>query len=345
MKRILFAGLLATILFTACTKQNDRRVVIFSFDGLRWQELFTGADSALVADIRFVKDTAALKDAFWKDTPEARREALMPFYWSYIPEHGYLIGNRYKNSLMQVSNAMHFSYPGYSEMFTGYPDDGRVKSNADVPNPNHTVLEAIQEDPRYNGKVLVYCSWETIRNAVNAQRAGIPTQLRRTGHNLVNIEGLDIVDIERDAITLSGALTSLKKDHPEVLYIGVGDTDKWGHWDRYDNYLKAIHVQDAYIREIVNFCESDPFYKGKTTYLMTCDHGRGYGEQFVDHDSSIPGSDKTWFIAFGAGVPVKGETTDNGPFYTKQFAATIAKVLGVDFTPDNGEKPEPFEIN
>lgn len=344
MRKSLFALLLASLVLISC-KDNTHRLVIFSFDGLRWQEMFSGADSALVADARFVNDTLALKDAYWRDTPEERRSVLMPFYWSYVPEHGYFIGNRYKGSDMRVANTMHFSYPGYSEMFTGYPDDGRIKSNADVPNPNRTVLEALQEDPRYKGKIQVYCSWETIRNAVNAQRAGIPTQLHRTAHNLVNIEGLDITDIERDAITLSGALTALEKDHPLVLYAGIGDTDKWGHWKRYDNYLKSIHVQDAYIREIVNFCENDPFYKGKTTYILTCDHGRGYGEEFIDHDSSIPGSDKTWFIAFGAGVPVKGETVENGPFYTKQFAATIARICGIDFTPDGGEKPEPFEVN
>ena len=48
-------------------------------------------------------------------------------------------------------------------------------------------------------------------------------------------------------------------------------------------------------------------------------------------------------MAFGKGVERLGETENNGPFYNKQFAATIAKVLGIDFTPDNGEKLEPID--
>lgn len=342
MKKLIFVCIAACTMLFSC-KKAEPRIVIISFDGLRWQELYSGADTALVTDTRFVKDTTALKAEFWRDTPEERREVLAPFYWSYVKDHGYMLGNRYKNSLMQVSNAMHFSYPGYSEMFSGYPDDERISSNADKANPNHTVIEALQEDPRYKGKTLVYCSWEVIRNAVNVGRAGIPANLRRTTHNLIEIPGLGIQDIERDATTFSGAITSIIKDHPSAIYIGVGDTDKWGHNERYDLYLKSIHVQDAYVRKLVETCESDPYYKGKTTYLLTCDHGRGDGPQFTDHWFTIPGSDKTWFMTFGAGVPALGETTDNGPFWTKQFAATIAMITGIDFTPDNGVKPEPFD--
>ena len=34
---------------------------------------------------------------------------------------------------------------------------------------------------------------------------------------------------------------------------------------------------------------------------------------------------------------------DNGIFYTRQLAATVADILGVDFTPGNGEKCAPFD--
>ena len=54
----------------------------------------------------------------------------MPFTWSYIKDHGFLIGNREKGSQMQVANKYNFSYPGYSENFCGWPDDS-VDSNED----------------------------------------------------------------------------------------------------------------------------------------------------------------------------------------------------------------------
>ena len=131
MKKLFVTLATALVLLASCSKtDNDPRLVIITFDGLRWQELFSGADESLVANERFVKNTAALKAAYWRETPEQRREALMPFVWSYVPQHGYLIGNREKNSLMQVDNEMSFSYPGYSEMFCGWSDD--VKLNLGI---------------------------------------------------------------------------------------------------------------------------------------------------------------------------------------------------------------------
>ena len=154
-------------------------LVIITYDGLRWQEVFAGADEELVGDTRFVRDPEALKSKYWRETAEERRETLLPFLWSYVPQHGYMLGNRYKNSIMRVANKMNFSYPGYSEMFCGWADDERVDSNDPVLNPNVSVLEVVNADPRYKGSVMMYSSWESIRFAVNNERGGFPAS---SGH-------------------------------------------------------------------------------------------------------------------------------------------------------------------
>lgn len=344
------------LLLSCCTKDNDPRLVIITYDGLRWQELFEGADAALVSNPRYVKDTTALKEAFWRDTPEERRLALMPFTWEYIVQHGYLIGNRNKGSQMQVANTKNFSYPGYSEMFCGYADDERIDSNDPTPNPNANVLQAAFADPRYAGSVVVYGSWESIRYAVNNDTVGMPASVayepgvKGRRHSAV----MQLIDemqdgmphywgSERfDAFTYAYALETLKGDHPKVMWIAFGDTDEWGHDGKYDTYLKSVHGTDAFVRRIVETCESDPFYRGRTTYLMTCDHGRGRRGGFSDHGSGTKGSEQTWFIAFGKGVEALGELADNGPFYTQQFASNVAEVLGISFTPDNGVQQQPI---
>lgn len=355
MKRYLFPVLLALLALVSCSKEdNDPRLVIMTFDGLRWQELFSGADEGLVTDTRFVKDPEALKAAYWRETPEERREALLPFLWSYGAQHGYLIGNREKNSLMRVANTMNFSYPGYSEMFCGWPDDARINSNDPNPNPNVSVLEVVNQDPRYKGKVMMLSSWESIRYAVNNDRGGFPGS---SAHEPLYVDTPMSAMIQEmdsqipgfgggeraDHSTAAFALETLREAHPKVLYVGFGDTDEFAHAGTYDRYLEGAHWTDRFIRYIVETCEADPFYKGKTTYILTCDHGRGRGAGFTSHGASVRGSEQTWFIAFGAGVPVLGETHDNGTFYTKQFAATIADILGVDFTPGNGEKCAPID--
>ena len=357
MKKLFVTLATALVLLASCSKtDNDPRLVIITFDGLRWQELFSGADESLVANERFVKNTAALKAAYWRETPEQRREALMPFVWSYVPQHGYLIGNREKNSLMQVDNEMSFSYPGYSEMFCGWSDDDRINSNDPVPNPNVSVLEVVNQDPRYKGKVMMYSSWESIRFAVNNERGGFkgssahePSYTDTPTAKLLQDVDAGVPDGgfgggERlDCITYGLAMETLKAEHPKVFYVGFGDTDEFAHSGEYDHYLEAIHWTDLYIRRIVEFCESDPFYKGKTTYLMTTDHGRGNKGAFTDHGTGTRGSAHTWMLAFGKGIKRLGETSANGPFYTRQFAATIADILGIDFTPGNGEKQSPVD--
>jgi len=356
MKKYILSFVLALIALASCSKGgNDPRLVIITFDGLRWQELYSGVDEALI-DAKYVENPESFKEAYWRDTPEARREALMPFVWSYVPQHGYMIGNRVKNSLMSVANNKSFSYPGYSEMFCGWADDERVISNDPELNPNVSVLEVANADPRYKDKLMMYSSWESIRFAVGSDRGGFKassaheapftstaiTELLQTSESRGLIH--DFGQSERDDfVTCCYALETIKAEHPKVFYVGFGDTDEYGHEGHYDHYIDAIHASDAFVRHIVETCEADPFYAGKTTYLILCDHGRGRGQGFTDHGASTRGSNETWFMAFGKDVPVLGETSDNGPFYNKQLAATIADILGIEFTPGNGVKSDPID--
>ena len=47
-------------------------------------------------------------------------------------------------------------------------------------------------------------------------------------------------------------------------------------------------------------------------------------------------------MLFGKGINPLGETIENGPFYTKQVAATIANILDIEFKPESGEELAPF---
>lgn len=343
--------------FLASCADNDPRVIVITYDGLRWQEVYTGADSTLISDLRFVKDIEGTKAKYWRDTPEERREVLMPFAWNYVAKKGYMIGNRNKNSLMQVANNKSFSYPGYSELFCGWADDERVDSNDPVPNPNTSVLEVANKDPRYKGRVMVYGSWESIRYAVNNDRGGFPgstafepnvspdpSPVMRMLDRMQESEfGYNKGDERPDAYTYAYAMETIKNDHPKVLFISFGGTDGTGHSGDYASYLHCITATDACIKDIIEACEADPFYKGKTTYLLTTDHGRGKGERFTGHGADLRGANHTWLMALGKGIPALGETSGNGVFYSRQLAATIADILGLDFTPDNGVKSEPFD--
>ena len=127
---------------TLNAKGKTRNVIFITFDGLRWEEVFYGADSSLIYNDNFTKEPKGMVEDYWADTQQTRREKLMPFFWSTISTEGQLYGNVHKNSVVTLANPYWFSYPSYSEMLVGYVDLTR-DSNERENNPNITVLEYI----------------------------------------------------------------------------------------------------------------------------------------------------------------------------------------------------------
>jgi hypothetical protein len=68
--------------------------------------------------------------------------------------------------------------------------------------------------------------------------------------------------------------------------------------------------------------------------LITVDHGRGdkTKAQWTDHGSDVPGASEIWFAVMGPEIAAKGEIKTEGQLYQKQFAQTIAKIMGYNFT-------------
>src|ERR1700749_928308 len=131
----LLAFLITLQLFAQTHKTQN--VIIVTLDGFRWQELYRGADSALI-NSKYTETKADIRKKFWAETPEERRKLLMPFFWSTLEEQGQLYGDRDEGNKDEVANKYFFSYPGYNEIFTGFPDD-RMNTNNPVLNPNTNV--------------------------------------------------------------------------------------------------------------------------------------------------------------------------------------------------------------
>ena len=347
MKRLFFILLLLPLMLNA-KGDKDSRLIIITIDGLRWQEVFAGAEESLISNEKEVRDVDQLRRFYWRHTPVERRKSLMPFVWNTIATQGTIIGNRNLGSKMQVANKTNISYPGYCEMMTGFVDDA-ITSNDPVSNPHHNVLDAANRDLRYQGSVVMYGSWKSTRYAIHNEEARIPASvsyeksIAKTQTPVLNMLDRMMEGMPRfwrsehfDAFTYAYAIETLMADHPKVMWISFGDCDEWAHARKYDLYLDAANATDAFIQDIYNACEADKFYKGKTTYLITCDHGRGEGSEWANHGSSTKGSEATWIMLLGKGIEAKGETVNNGPFLTKQVAATIANILDIEFTPDDG---------
>ena len=138
-------------------KTKTENVILITLDGMRWQEIFGGAERRLIAK-KFVDDTTTLLKTFWAATPAARREKLMPFFWNTISKQGQLYGNRSLGNKVNTANKMWFSYPGYNEILCGFADDEKITSNDPNDNPNKNVLEFLQSQKEFAGKVAAFTS-------------------------------------------------------------------------------------------------------------------------------------------------------------------------------------------
>ncbi len=110
-----------------------------------------------------------------------------------------------------------------------------------------------------------------------------------------------------------------------------------GHTADNTVYLDAVHQADAWIKQLWDFVQSDQQYKNKTTLFITTDHGRGdiIEEEWTSHNKSIQDSYQIWFAVMGPGTPASGEMKTDVQLYQKQFAQTIAKLLGYTFKADH----------
>lgn len=338
---------------------KTENVFIITFDGLRWQELYTGADKALITNKEYVEDTAGLRAAFWNEDPIKRREILFPFFWSEIAKNGQLYGNRALGSKVDCSNNMWFSYPGYNEILSGFADDKRIDSNDKINNPNKTVLEFVNNQPQFKGKVAAFGSWDVFPFIINAERSGIPVNAgfaKATGSNLTDREKFlnrlqeEIPGpwggVRLDAFTHHFMMEYVKKNTPKLVYISYGETDDWAHDGEYDEYLHSARRTDQFIKELWEFIQSHSQYKDKTTLLLTTDHGRGTDplDTWRSHGTRVNGAGQIWMMAIGPDTPALGEVKTEGQLYQNQVAATAATLLGLTYenTPGPGAKIGPM---
>src|SRR5688572_5873052 len=150
------------VLFATCTNAQNKteNIIIITTDGLRWQEVFKGMDSAIANNSRFNQDDSGyIYKKYWDENVNARRKKLLPFFWSAIESNGQLFGNRDFGTKVNNANPHWFSYPGYSEIMTGYADTS-INKNDYPPNPHVTVLEFLNKQPKLEGKVVAFGAWD-----------------------------------------------------------------------------------------------------------------------------------------------------------------------------------------
>jgi hypothetical protein len=343
MKKAVIILFCIICFFNSHAQRKTENVIVVTLDGMRWQEVFGGVDEVLVNDSIFNRDRKGLNEKFWAATPEERRKKLFPFFWSVIAAQGQLYGNRKFDNKIDNANPYWFSYPGYNEIFTGYPDTA-VNSNDKILNANENVLEFINKQKNYTNKVAAFTTWDVFPYILNSKRSGVyvnadvdSIKFNSTGFQLINdIQFLSTkpLGVRPDVLTYIAGREYLKAYKPKVLYIAFDETDDFAHEGLYDQYIGSAHAEDAMIADLWKTLQSIPQYKDKTTMVITCDHGRGdkIKSNWQHHGSKIEDAHEIWLAAIGPDTKPLGEIKTSGQLYQKQIAATIAQLVGFSFT-------------
>ena len=326
---------------------NDHRVIVLITDGFRWHEVFGGMDSSIVKVKRFHHgDSTCLVKQYWASYAETRREKLLPFFWNTLAKQGQIHGNRSKGSLVNVANPYWFSYPGYSELLTGQVDTA-VNSNDYKANPNTNFFEYLNSLSAYKGSVAAFGAWDAFDRILNEKRAGFPvinafdsydSYESTRDSDLLSRMTKDSFRAFGDAEVLDGfmhyqAMDYLKNKKPKAMFISYGETDEFAHEGHYGHYLNAAHQFDAWLADIWRFVESDPLYKGKTTLLITTDHGRGdkIKAQWTSHGEKVRDCHEIWYALLGAKVPALGEVKEQEQVYQRELIHQVSTLMGLKF--------------
>lgn len=310
---LLSGGLLAQSCYTFTTlpgesNPTDLNVIFITWDGVRWQEFFHGTDPL---------------------QPEVvRREPLFTRFWSEVAPRGVVYGNREAgHPVAEVSNDVFISLPAYMSMFAGHRmnclmnDCSRIQSETVIDR----MVDELGLTPR---EVAGFASWRQIALAFT-RRDGIMTsnvsvQSLDDGSDdpeLAELNRLQATDLPPwnrgpkncggiagdepagpdsirpahsarwDRYTWSQATRYLRTHRPRFLYIGLGDTDEYGHRDEYPQYLNAIRENDERLAELVRTLDSMGDYGARTAIVLTTDHGRGSVSQWGWHGTpALPGA-------------------------------------------------------
>lgn len=356
--RVAIALLVLSSVLAAADKRQTENLILVTADGLRWQEVFRGIDPALMnAKEAGMENAGELRTKLWAESPEQRRRLLLPFVWGELARQGTLLGNRDKGNSVRVANAYRVSYPGYSEILTGRAQDAAIQGNKPIQNPTETVLEFLRRKWELRPEqAALFGSWEVF-HAIGEHRPGsvaINAGFRALeGANLSpRLRELSRMQFElltpwrsvrHDYVTIEMALEYLKTKRPRVMYVALGETDDWAHDRRYDRVLETATYFDQCLRRLWETLQSMPEYQGKTTMLVTTDHGRGHTlADWHGHGGKVEGAEYIWIGAMGPDTPAAGEVTAAEENFQRDIAPTLLDLAGVDYREYEGVQGTPL---
>jgi hypothetical protein len=317
---------------------SDAAVVLVVLDGVRWQDVFVGADPELAAEAHVAAP---------------RAEELMPHLHALIAERGAALGAPGEGEPMSASGPNFVSLPGYTEIFSGRPA-AACRDNDCAPTRFPTLMDEVRRTTDRPSDVAVISSWSKIERAASVDPANLVLSTGRTrtfhdeslrdddvthdwldrGSRADPFPGYD--DYRPDRFTAAIGLRYLETKRPRLMFLGLGEPDEYAHRDDYAGYLGSLRAADAVIGDLFAALGRMGPRGEHTTVFVTADHGRG--RDYRVHGRNFPESARVWLVAAGAGIAARGNARSERPHRLADIAPTVRTLLELptDVAPASG---------
>ncbi len=284
------------------------RVVMIVLDGVRTEEFFQGA---------------------YQENGFLASPGLLPFvYGTFIQEKQSLVlGNRFAPWPHRciVNNNRFISLPGYADLLGAVRQANVVTNTFNGPVAFPTVVDRLLRQGMAPQEMAVFASWKHIRNIVTQQPVpGLHVDTgRKSGETPPPWHD---ARYDEDLMDALDRYLNREGDRVRFLFVAFNDSDEWAHKGQYGRYIQAIQRQDDYIRRIYEKLEANPAFHNHTTYIVTTDHGRGTGANWIHH-GPFPGSQYIWAVVHSPRPPF---ASPQEHFYWKQqlYAGCSHAALG-----------------
>jgi hypothetical protein len=142
----------------------------------------------------------------------------------------------------------------------------------------------------------------------------------------------------QDSLTHLRVINALANYHPKLMLVNFKQPDASGHSGDSLAYLNGILETDYYVKKIWEKIQSDPYYKDRTTMLVTNDHGRhtaGHLDGFISHTDNCDGCKHIELFAMGPDI--KKNHTSNEVYSQVDICQTVAKLMRIDMPTASGK--------
>jgi hypothetical protein len=306
-------------------------VVVLALDGVRYQDVFGGADPELAR--RHAPGLSSLPSA----------AELMPQLHELMHHQGAALGAPGHGAAISASGPDFVSLPGYSEILTGSTASG-CENNGCSGTLAPSIADELAQASHGGWHTAIVTSWPDIarvaakseRVAVSSGRHGGATRdwfTRTAGsrsaltaaENEAPWPGHD--DFRRDRFTADLALAYLREQAPAFLFVSLGEPDEFAHQGNYAGYLEALRHADQRIGELKAQLDLRSAQGVKTALFITTDHGRA--DNFRDHGHAHAESARVWLAAYGSAIAARGLVRATSVRHLADIAPTVRQLFGL----------------